>query len=85
MQAGRVSGERVFEILDSAGEPEGGKTFAQTVRGEIEFRHVNFSYSGELPTLSDISFHARPGEMVALVGTTGVGKIHSDQSSRALL
>jgi ATP-binding cassette subfamily B protein len=74
VQAGRVSGERVFEILDSAGEPEGGKTFAQTVRGEIEFRHVSFSYSGELPTLSDISFHARPGEMVALVGTTGAGK-----------
>jgi ATP-binding cassette, subfamily B, bacterial len=74
IQAGRVSGERVFEILDSAGEPEGGKTFAQAVRGEIEFRHVSFSYSGELPTLSDISFHARPGDMVALVGTTGAGK-----------
>jgi ATP-binding cassette subfamily B protein len=74
VQAGRASGERVFEILDSAGEPEGGKTFAQAVRGEIEFRHVSFSYSGELPTLSDISFHARPGDMVALVGTTGAGK-----------
>jgi ATP-binding cassette, subfamily B, bacterial len=74
VQAGRVSGERVFEILDSAGEPEGGKAFAQAVRGEIEFRHVSFSYSGELPTLSDISFHARPGDMVALVGTTGAGK-----------
>jgi len=74
VQAGRVSGERVFEILDSAGEPEGGKTFAQAVRGEIEFRHVSFSYSGELPTLSEISFHARPGDIVALVGTTGAGK-----------
>jgi len=74
MQAGRAAGERVFEILDSAGEPEGGKTFAQAVRGEIEFRHVNFSYSGELPTLSDTSFHVRPGETVALVGTTGAGK-----------
>jgi ATP-binding cassette, subfamily B, bacterial len=74
LQAGRVSGERVFEILDSEGEPEGGKTFAQAVRGEIEFRHVSFSYSGELPTLSDISFHARQGDMVALVGTTGAGK-----------
>src|SRR6266550_1734310 len=74
VQAGRVSGERVFEILDSAAEPEGGKTFAQAVRGEIEFRHVSFSYSGELPTLSDISFHARQGDMVAFVGTTGAGK-----------
>ena len=74
VQAGRAAGERVFEILDSAGEPEGGEMFAETVRGEIEFRHVNFSYSGELPTLTDISFHARPGETVALVGATGAGK-----------
>src|SRR5207244_8417433 len=73
VQAGRASGERVFEILDSAGEPKGGEMFAETVHGEIEFRHVNFSYSGELPTLTDISFHARPGETVALVGTTGAG------------
>jgi ABC-type multidrug transport system fused ATPase/permease subunit len=74
VQAGRAAGERVFEILDSVGEPEGGETFAETVRGEIEFRHVSFSYSRELPTLTDISFHARPGETVALVGTTGAGK-----------
>ena len=74
VQAGRAAGERVFEILDSEGEPKGGETIAQPVRGEIEFRDVSFSYSGELPTLSDISFHARPGETVALVGTTGAGK-----------
>ena len=74
VQAGRAAAERVFEILDSEGEPEGGETFADTVRGEIEFRNVSFSYSGELPTLNDISFHARPGETVALVGTTGAGK-----------
>ena len=74
MQAGRAGGERVFEILDSVAEPKGGETLADTVRGEIEFRHVSFSYSGELPTLTDISFHARPGETIALVGTTGAGK-----------
>jgi ABC-type multidrug transport system fused ATPase/permease subunit len=74
MQAGRAAGERVFEILDSEREPEDGETFAETVRGKIEFRHVSFSYSGELPTLSDISFHARPGDTIALVGTTGSGK-----------
>src|SRR6185437_15141310 len=61
-------------ILDSEGEPKGGETIADTVRGEIEFRDVSFSYSGELPTLSDISFRVRPGETVALVGTTGAGK-----------
>src|SRR6476620_12770412 len=74
VQAGRAAGERVFEILDSEGEPKGGETFAQPVQGEIEFRNVSFSYSGELPTLSGISFRARPGETVALVATTGAGK-----------
>ena len=74
VQAGRAAGERVFEILDSASEPADGKTFTETARGEIEFRHVSFSYSGELPTLTDISFHARPGDTIALVGTTGSGK-----------
>jgi ABC-type multidrug transport system fused ATPase/permease subunit len=74
VQAGRAAGERVFEILDSEGEPAGGETIADTVRGEIEFRDVSFSYSGELPTLSEISFRARPGETIALVGTTGSGK-----------
>lgn len=74
VQAGRAAAERVFEILDSEGEPKGGETIADSVRGEIEFRDVCFSYSGELPTLSDISFRVCPGETVALVGTTGSGK-----------
>src|SRR6185437_17177852 len=61
-------------ILDSEGESKGGETIGDRVRGEIEFRDVSFSYSGELPTLSEISFRVRPGETIALVGTTGSGK-----------
>ena len=79
VQAGRAAGERVFEILDSETEPKGGETIADTMRGEVEFRDVSFSYSGELPTLSDISFRASPGETVAL------GKIHRHQSTHAFL
>jgi ATP-binding cassette subfamily B protein len=74
VQAGRAAGERVFEILDSASEPKTGETFSRRFQGEIEFRHVSFSYSGELPAVIDISFHVRPGETLALVGTTGAGK-----------
>jgi len=74
VQAGRAAGERVFEILDSPGEPDGGRTFSARVRGEIEFRHVSFSYGDELPALTDVSFHVRPGETIALVGKTGAGK-----------
>jgi ABC-type multidrug transport system fused ATPase/permease subunit len=74
MQEGRAAGERVFEILDRGSEPTGGRTFAENVRGDIEFRQVSFSYSGESAALTDTSFHASAGETVALVGTTGAGK-----------
>ena len=74
MQEGRAAGERVFEILDRVSEPTGGRTFTENVRGEIEFRHVSFSYSGQSAALTDVSFHASAGETVALVGTTGAGK-----------
>src|SRR5207249_8703855 len=74
LQAGRAAAERVFEIIDEPMESQRGRKFEGEVRGEIEFRHVSFSYGSELPALSDVSFHARPGETIALVGQTGAGK-----------
>ena len=74
IQAGRAAGERVFEIIDEPAESERGRKFDGEVRGEIEFRDVSFSYGSELPALSEVSFHARPGETIALVGKTGAGK-----------
>ena len=74
-QAGRAAGERVFEILDTALETdEGAGQSPAPLRGEVEYRQVRFSYTPDLPVLQDISFHARPGEMIALVGPTGAGK-----------
>src|SRR5437870_4631400 len=74
IQAGRAAGERVFEIIDEPAESQRGHKFGREVRGEIEFRDVSFSYGTELPALSNVSFHARPGETIALVGKTGAGK-----------
>jgi ATP-binding cassette subfamily B protein len=74
LQAGRAAAERVFEIIDEPAESQHGRQFKSEVRGEIEFRNVSFSYGSELPALSNVSFHARPGETIALVGKTGAGK-----------
>jgi ATP-binding cassette subfamily B protein len=74
LQAGRAAGERVFEIIDEPAESQRGRKFERDVRGEIEFRDVSFSYGSELPALSNVSFRARPGETIALVGKTGAGK-----------
>lgn len=74
-QSGRAAGERVFEILDEPIETdEGAGNSAAQVRGQVEYRNVSFSYTEERQILRDISLHARTGEMIALVGTTGAGK-----------
>jgi ATP-binding cassette, subfamily B, bacterial len=76
VQAGRAAGERVFEILDEAIEPgwiDQNKSTAR-IAGDIRYEDVSFSYAEGLPALSHISFHARPGETIALVGATGAGK-----------
>ncbi|MEP6937925.1 MAG: ABC transporter ATP-binding protein [Chthoniobacterales bacterium] len=75
VQAGRAAGERVFEILDEPVEP-GRQTAERELRflGDIRYRDVSFSYAAGLAALSHVTFHAQPGETIALVGTTGAGK-----------
>jgi ABC-type multidrug transport system fused ATPase/permease subunit len=76
MQAGRAAGERVFEIIDEPIEPGWEKEKpAARVTGDVRFEDVGFRYGKEgASALQNISFHARPGETIALVGTTGAGK-----------
>jgi ATP-binding cassette subfamily B protein/subfamily B ATP-binding cassette protein MsbA len=51
-----------------------GRLNPARIRGHIVFDHVTFGYDGHVPVLQDVSFEAKPGEMVALVGLTGAGK-----------
>ncbi len=46
----------------------------EEIKGNVEFRHVSFSYNGEDRVLRDVSFSVRQGETVAIVGATGAGK-----------
>jgi ATP-binding cassette subfamily B protein len=69
-------GERVFALLD-ADEQEPDPVPArrpETVRGEVAFEHVSFSYDPDRPLIEDLSLSARPGQTVAIVGPTGAGK-----------
>ncbi|MCL1866565.1 MAG: ABC transporter ATP-binding protein/permease [Oscillospiraceae bacterium] len=78
MQSGIASGERVFEILDTESDVEESPHAcdAGTLRGEIEFRDVDFNYgSDESETvLKSISFRIPEKKMYAVIGATGVGK-----------
>lgn len=77
LQSARASSERVFDILDAADENRerhGTASLAVPVRGEVVYDRVRFGYRDGQPTLRDISLHALPGRMVALVGPTGSGK-----------
>lgn len=71
-----ASGERIFEILDAQAEvtDRPGAQPLGPIRGHVRFEHVYFAYFGRHRVLEDVDFEVRPGEIVALLGTTGSGK-----------
>jgi ATP-binding cassette, subfamily B, multidrug efflux pump len=76
LQNAMASSERIFKLLD---EPEQTiepleRLELPALKGEIEFRNVWFTYNGRDYVLKDTSFRIRPGEKVAVVGSTGAGK-----------
>ena len=76
MQQSMAGAERVLDVLDAPLEIRDleGAEALRSVRGEIVFDHVSFAYEDGIPVLKDVSFVCKPGEMLALVGPTGVGK-----------
>ncbi|NCT92868.1 MAG: ABC transporter ATP-binding protein [Chitinophagaceae bacterium] len=77
LQMGMVAAERVLKVLDNqdALPPDAPDALnPSTIRGDIAFEKVHFSYTGEQQVLRDISFTVKAGETVALVGHTGSGK-----------
>ena len=76
MQQSMAGAERVLAVLDTPCEIEDkpGAVSLNDIKGDICFEHVSFSYNDKVPVLKDISFRCEPGKMLALVGSTGVGK-----------
>lgn len=76
MQHSVASAERIFTLLDSPSEVHDrpGAVEAETIRGEIEFDHVDFFYEDKKPVLADFNLKVKAGERIALVGPTGGGK-----------
>lgn len=75
LQMGMVASERVFKVLDSEESlPDNGTHGARDMKGAIDFDHVWFAYKDERYVLKDVTFHAKPGQTIALVGHTGSGK-----------
>jgi len=76
MQHAVASAERVFSLVDAVPEvmDRPGAVDPGTLRGDIEFDHVDFSYESDDPVLTDFSLKVRRGETIALVGPTGGGK-----------
>jgi len=76
MSTGLVSYDRVAKVIREEREPldEGAPEPTGGLRGEIVFRNVCFEYEAEIPVLKDVSFRCEPGQVVALLGSTGSGK-----------
>ena len=78
LQSTAAASERVFEFLDEKemiDEKDIKKHLDKSkVKGEIEFKHVKFSYDNTREIIKDFSVHVKPGEKVAIVGPTGAGK-----------
>lgn len=75
LQMGIIASERVFKVLDNPDFTDDKGTYAtEKVRGKIDFENVWFAYTDEHFVLRDVTFRARPGETIAIVGHTGSGK-----------
>jgi len=76
IQSAIASAERLFQIMDELPEPPDPPDAIElkSVKGDVEFRNVSFSYKPDEVVLKNINFHAYPGQTIALVGPTGAGK-----------
>jgi ATP-binding cassette subfamily B multidrug efflux pump len=76
LQSGFSAAERVFTLLEQPLEPPDAEHALplEDVRGVVEFDRVSFAYTPDQPVIRDFSVKTNPGELFAIVGSTGAGK-----------
>lgn len=75
IQSSIASAERVFKMLDLEEQvPDKERTDVSAITGEVDFKHVAFSYTEDKPLITDMNLHVDAGDSIAIVGPTGAGK-----------
>lgn len=76
LQSATAAAERVFRLIDEAPEPADAPDAIELtdVKGDVRMEHICFGYLPGQTILHDLSFHAEPGSLTAIVGPTGAGK-----------
>ena len=74
LQTAMAAGESVFGLIDEDEEHNDGTKLLEDSKGAIQFNNVSFGYSDEATVLNNINLDIKPGETIALVGSTGSGK-----------
>lgn len=74
LQRTKAAGKRVFAVLDEPEEQPLTGHLPETVRGDVCFEQVDFSYNKDAPLIRDLNIDVKQGQKVAIVGPTGAGK-----------
>lgn len=76
LQSATAAAERIFRLIDEAPEPTDAPDAIELkdVKGDVRMDHVGFGYVEGQTVIHDLSFHAAPGSLTAIVGPTGAGK-----------